>query len=219
MWTSTSNWQIHVQSHFVSEIDQPLSYFTNIWQVAGAHFPPLWAQTENPTWWSIQHSKGAKNQPQKSNIMVQPYNKLFIQCSWARMKGWRKKKGDRGGGRGPEERKQELMNPQIVVCACFNSSSCATVRIYPAKQTNSKNKWINAHCASAGVCLCLSAYGSLICWGAGVCERMHVAFRGCWWNEWRLCLCISGAKSRPLLFHYALAKRCNTSNRAHAGLA
>lgn len=38
-------------------------------------------------------------------------------------------------------------------------------------------------------------------------------------NEWLLCLRICRAKSRPLLFHYALAKCCNTSNRAHAGLA
>lgn len=42
------------------------------------------------------------------------------------------------------------MNPQTAIHACSSSSSCAVVRIYRAKQTNSKNKWINTHCASGG---------------------------------------------------------------------
>ncbi len=144
------------------------------------------------------------------------------------------------------------MNPQTAVRACSSSSSssCAVVRIYRAKQTNSKNKWINTHCGSAGVCEWMWVY---VCLGASECACLHsgllfvclcayvcrayacepvcecmcapssplpaFTFRCCWWNEWLLCLCISSAKSRPLLFHYALAKCCNTSNRAHAGLA
>ena len=73
-----------------------------------------------------------------------------------------------------EGRKQELMNPQTAVRACSSSSSsssCAVVRIYRAKQTNSKNKWINTHCASAGVwgyvCVCVTEHPNV-----PVCTRL-----------------------------------------------
>lgn len=92
-----------------------------------------------------------------------------------RDEGKKKKKSNRGGK--TEGEKQELMNPQTAVCACSSSSSssCAVVRIYRAKQTNSKNKWINTHCGSAGVCeregmcVCVGASEPFICMFMCIC--------------------------------------------------
>ena len=104
--------------------------------------------------------------------------------------------GDEGRvGWDTEWAKQELMNPQTAIHACSSSSSCAVVRIYRAKQTNSKNKRINTHCASGGGCesgcMCVSDCAcphACLCADAGVCasarERHHrlsvfTPFPGC----------------------------------------
>lgn len=87
-------------------------------------------------------------------------------------------------GGGTEEGKQELMNPWTAVHVCSSSSSCAVVRIYRAKQTNSKNKWINTHCVSAGVC-----EGGWMC--VSKCARLHTGlFSLCFCADVRVSMCV-----------------------------
>lgn len=84
-------------------------------------------------------------------------------------------------GGGTEEGKQELMSPRTAVHVCSSSRSCAVVRIYRAKQTNSKNKWIDTPCASAEVC-----EGGCMC--VSKCACLHTGL-------FPLCLCADVAVS------------------------
>lgn len=72
------------------------------------------------------------------------------------------------------------MNPQTAVRACSSSSSssCVVLRIYRAKQTNSKNKWINTHCGSAGVYECVCEYVCVCVWASEcACLLLFVCLR------------------------------------------
>lgn len=87
--------------------------------------------------------------------------------------GGKKEEMEEGGNRGGNTRANESPNCRPCLLQYSSSSSCAVVRIYRAKQTNSKNKWINIHCASAGEwergCMCVLEHMSVL-----VCIRVFL---------------------------------------------